>query len=74
MSAFLFGDYRQEDHSRYLGAAEDHSVFFARAEAARIKQQFRNRARLRLVLSKLLKLRIPFALDIENSNLTETSA
>jgi len=65
MSALLLGDYRNGDLIQYLGAAEDHSAFFAHAEAYIIKQQFRSRSRLRFVPSKILKLQVPLAFDIK---------
>jgi hypothetical protein len=65
MSALLFGDYRNIDRIQYLGTEENQSVFFARAEASRIKQQFQNRRRIRFVPGKMLKLQIPLAVDIQ---------
>jgi len=45
MSALIFGKYGSVDHIEYLGMKEDQSAFFARSEAFRIKEQFKNRAR-----------------------------
>ena len=65
MSALIFGNYRASDRIEYLGVKQDdQSVFFAESEACRIKEQFRNRARVRFVPSKILKLQIPLAVDI----------
>jgi hypothetical protein len=65
MSALLFGSYRTMDLVQYFGTHEDPSVFFSRAEGFLIRCQFINRARFRLAPSKLLKLQIPLAIDIE---------
>ena len=65
MSGVLLGSYRDADRTRYVGAEEDHEAFFARAEASRIKAQFKNRARFRFVPQRLLKGRMPITVDIE---------
>jgi hypothetical protein len=65
MSALIFGKYGSGDHIEYLGMKEDQSAFFAMSEACRIKQQFKNRARVRFAPIKILKLQIPFAVDIK---------
>jgi Methyltransferase domain len=67
VSALLFGDFQKIDRFQYLGAEENQSIFFARAEAIRIMQQFQNRRRIRFVPSKILKLQIPLAFDIQPS-------
>jgi hypothetical protein len=67
VSALLFGDFQNIDRFQYLGAEEDQSIFFARAEGIRIMQQFKNRRRIRFVPSKIFKLRIPLAFDIQES-------
>ncbi len=70
MSALLFGDYRNIERAQFLGPEEDPSTFFFDAECARIKQQFRNRMRIRFVPKKILNLRVPLALDIEKPKKT----
>jgi hypothetical protein len=67
VSALLFGDFQKIDRFQFLGAEENQSIFFARAEAIRIMQQFQNRRRIRFVPSKILKLQIPLAFDIQPS-------
>jgi predicted O-methyltransferase YrrM len=67
VSALLFGDFQKISRNQYLGPEENQSIFFARAEAIRIMQQFQNRRRVRLVLNKIFKLRIPFVFDIQES-------
>jgi predicted O-methyltransferase YrrM len=65
MSALLFGNYCNMDHVQYFGTKEDPSVFFSWAEAFILECQFQNRARFRFAPTKLLKLQIPLAIDIE---------
>lgn len=65
MSVLLFGSYSETDCVQYFGTEEDPAVFFSRAEADRIRSQFRNLARIRFVPTKLLKLRVPLTVDIE---------
>jgi len=65
MSALFFGNYCNMDHVQYFGTKENPSVFFSCAETDRIKSQFRNRARFRFALTKLLKLQIPISVDID---------
>jgi predicted O-methyltransferase YrrM len=65
MSAVLLGDFCRADHARDLGPQEEQSQFFTRAEALRIKTQFKNRARIRFAPNRLLTLRVPISLDIE---------
>lgn len=65
MSALLLGDFRGRDYARDLGPAEQPSQFFVRAEALRIKTQFRNRARIRFAPRRLLELRAPISVDVE---------
>ena len=65
MSALLLGESRRGDYVRELGPQADASQFFAEAEALRIKTQFRNRARFRFDPRRLLKLRVPISVDIE---------
>jgi hypothetical protein len=69
MSAIIFGKYGSGDHIEYLGMKEDQSAFFARSEAFRIQQQFKNRARVRFAPTKILKLQIPPALDIKTAKI-----
>lgn len=73
MSALLFGSYRNMDLVQYFGANDDQAVFFSRAKALMIKRQFQNRARFRFAPSKLLKLRIPFSVDIESPKIASWS-
>jgi Methyltransferase domain len=65
MSAVLLGDFCRADHARDLGPQEEQSQFFARAEAQRIETQFMNRARIRFAPIRLLKLRVPISVAIE---------
>jgi hypothetical protein len=65
MSALFLGRYREIDHVQYFGSEEDISQFYSSAEAFIIKCQFRNRARICFAPTKLLKLQIPFRINIE---------
>ncbi len=65
MSALFFGNFRQIDFAKYFGQEEPASAFLAASEAAQIRYQIKNRARLRFAPLKLFKLKIPFALDIK---------
>jgi hypothetical protein len=65
MSALFFGNYCDINHAQYFGTGEDPSVFFSRAEAFIITRQFKNRVRFRFDPIKLLKLRIPFDVDLK---------
>jgi hypothetical protein len=65
MSALFFGGHVGIDLVRYFGPKEDPSEFFARAEALLIKSQYESRVRFRFAPAKLLKLKTPFAVDIE---------
>jgi hypothetical protein len=65
MSLLVLGKRGDVDLTQYLGPKEDAAAFFAQSEAIRIKSQFRNRARFRFDLSKLLQLRVPLAVEIE---------
>jgi hypothetical protein len=65
MSALFFGKYCNVDHVEYCGTGEDWSGFFAHAEAWMIKWQCLNRARIRFAPRKLLKLKVPFYVDIK---------
>src|SRR5262249_33527669 len=57
ISLIVFGAYR--DYGSF-GPKEDEREFFARAETVRIREQFRNRARVRFSFKKLFRLRLPF--------------
>jgi len=65
MSALFFGNYCEMDFAQYCGAEESQSEFFTGAEIFNIKTRFMNRARLRFAPRKLLKMQIPFVVDIE---------
>jgi hypothetical protein len=65
VSAVLRGDFCRADLAQDLGPQEDLTQFFARAEAERIKTQFKNRAHIRFAPRRLLKLRVPISVDIE---------
>ncbi len=65
MSILVLGEYARRDIAQYVGPQEDPATFFAGAEALMIKCQYENRARLRFAPAKLLKLKIPVAVDIE---------
>jgi len=66
MSGLLLGTYVEVERAGYLGEEEGMATFFARAEAMRIKSQFRNRARIRFSPQRLLKLKIPIMVDIKD--------
>jgi hypothetical protein len=65
MSGLFFGNYRDIKQVQYFGNGEDQSVFFLRAEAFIITRQFKNRARFRFDPAKLLKLKVPFDVDLK---------
>jgi hypothetical protein len=65
MSAVLLGEFCRGDYVRELGPREDTKQFLTQAEALRIKTQFRNRARIRFDPGRLLKLRVPISVDID---------
>lgn len=64
MSALVIGKYRAANLEGYLGPMQDQTVFFAASEARRIKDQFINRARPRLAVSKIFRGRVPLAIEI----------